>query len=55
EMLDGVAEYADVVLDGGKCEYSLESTIVSLSGEPKILRQGAFGREKIEEVIGRCG
>lgn len=46
---------ADAVIDGGKCEYSLESTLLSLVGEPRILRQGSFPREKIEEVIGPCG
>ena len=53
--IDGVAEYADAVIDGGRCECSLESTIVSVcSGRPRILRQGAFPRDRIEEVIGIC-
>ena len=53
--LDSLQSIADAVIDGGRCEYSLESTILSLVGEPKILRRGSFPREKIEEVIGKCG
>ena len=49
-----LALLADFVIDGGECEYSFESTIVSLVGKPRILRQGAFPREKIEEAIGKC-
>ncbi len=53
--LSPVLEIADIVLDGGMCEYGLESTIVSLVGErPKILRQGAFPKEIVEEVLGKC-
>ncbi len=50
-----VLDIADMVIDGGECEFGLESTIVSLVGErPKILRQGAFPRELVEEVLGQC-
>lgn len=50
-----VLDIADMVIDGGECEYGLESTIVSLVGErPKILRQGSFPRELVEEVLGKC-
>lgn len=42
------------VLDGGKCEVGLESTIVSCLGEtPEILRPGGLSREQIEEGLGR--
>ena len=52
--LKTLAGLADFVIDGGECEFSFESTILSLVGSPRILRQGAFPREKIEEVIGKC-
>jgi L-threonylcarbamoyladenylate synthase len=40
---------ADIVVDGGQCEYGLESTIVSLVGDkPKILRAGSFPVELVE-------
>lgn len=51
----GLSEIADVILENGACTYALESTIVSLVGvRPKILRQGALSRERIEEVVGIC-
>jgi L-threonylcarbamoyladenylate synthase len=53
--LSPVLDIADVILDGGFCEYGIESTIVSLVGEtPKILREGAISRETVEEVLGKC-
>ncbi len=53
--LSNVLDIADVIIDGGMCEYGLESTIVSLvSDVPKILRLGSFPKELIEEVLGKC-
>ena len=46
---------ADVVIDGGVCAYSVESTILSLTGEtPRLLRQGAIPAERIWEVLKQC-
>ncbi|OQY40769.1 MAG: threonylcarbamoyl-AMP synthase [Spirochaetaceae bacterium 4572_7] len=42
----------DLILDGGECSVGIESTIVSLLAEPKILRMGKITREEIEDVIG---
>jgi L-threonylcarbamoyladenylate synthase len=42
-----------VVLDGGSCRVGLESTIVSLVGEPLLLRPGGVSQQDIEAVIGR--
>lgn len=50
EDLDGKI---DMILDGGNCQYGIESTIVDLTGEiPMILRPGYITREMLEEVIG---
>lgn len=55
EQLSSVINIADIVVDGGQCEYGLESTIVSLVGDkPKILRAGSFPVELVEEVLGKC-
>lgn len=44
----------DAVIDGGSCEFGIESTVLSLAGEtPVILRPGAVTREMLSEVIGR--
>ncbi len=43
----------DVILDGGKCEVGLESTIVLATGDhPVILRPGAITQSDIERVTG---
>jgi len=43
----------DVVLDGGRCDLGIESTVVALDGEaPRLLRAGAVPRTAIEELIG---
>ena len=41
-----------LILDGGPCRYGVESTVLSLVGEPTILRPGAITREMLEAVIG---
>lgn len=46
---------ADVIIDGGVCAYSVESTIISLTGEtPKFLREGAISQERLLEVLEQC-
>ncbi|MBY6243761.1 L-threonylcarbamoyladenylate synthase [Methylosinus sp. Sm6] len=43
----------DLVLDGGRAERGLESTIVSFVGErPRLLRPGAVAREELEAALG---
>jgi L-threonylcarbamoyladenylate synthase len=49
ELLGDVVE---IVLDGGPCRVGLESTILSLVGEPVILRPGGLPREALEEALG---
>ena len=42
----------DAVVDGGRCPYGIESTVVALDGPPRLLRAGAIPRAEIEELIG---
>lgn len=42
----------DLILDGGPCKYGVESTVLSLIGEPTLLRPGAVTHEMLEAVIG---
>ncbi len=43
----------DVILDGGPCEFGIESTMVNLSqGTPSILRHGVITREMLEATLG---
>lgn len=44
----------DMIIDGGACEFGLESTIVDLSGEvPCLLRPGSITLEMLRDVLGR--
>jgi len=44
---------ADMVLDGGRCQVGLESTVLDLTGDrPAILRPGAVTEEEIVAQIG---
>ena len=44
----------NAIVDGGDCEYGVESTVITLAGEtPVILRPGAVTKEMIESVIGK--
>ena len=48
EDLNGRVEY---ILDGGKCEFKIESTIVYVKGENlKVLREGAIKKEELENI-----
>lgn len=52
---DAMEETGDKVaaaLDGGPCEVGLESTVVALLDEPRLLRPGSVTRAQIEAVIG---
>ena len=43
----------DAVLDGGDCEYGMESTIVDILSEPiRILRNGPITAKQIEQITG---
>ncbi len=43
----------DAVLDGGECNFGVESTVVTLATEiPRLLRPGAVTPEELREVLG---
>jgi L-threonylcarbamoyladenylate synthase len=43
----------DLVIDGGRCPGSRESTIVDMTGKiPVVLREGAISREELMQVCG---
>lgn len=44
----------DAIIDGGNCEFGVESTVITLATEtPTILRPGAVTKEMLEAVIGK--
>ncbi len=48
-------ELADFVLDGGPSRVGIESTVLSLAGEPALLRPGVISLPEIEALIGPVG
>lgn len=52
EVLNSRLEGYDALLDGGTVEKGIESTIVSVEGKPKILREGAIKSREILHLIG---
>jgi L-threonylcarbamoyladenylate synthase len=45
----------DFIVDGGRCRWGVESTVVDVSGEfPRILREGVVPRQEIEALCGYC-
>ena len=40
-----------LILDGGKCKIGIESTVVDLTNNPKILRPGIINKSKIEKAL----
>jgi L-threonylcarbamoyladenylate synthase len=47
-----LGERVDLILDGGRSEHGVESTIVLLAEKPVLLRYGAVAVEELEKVLG---
>lgn len=47
-----LGERVDLILDGGRTEFGVESTIVLLAEKPVVLRYGALTLEALEQVVG---
>ena len=44
-----------LILDGGRCDKGIESTVLDVTSEtPRILRAGSVTREDIIKIVGRC-
>lgn len=54
QVIAGLQGRIQAVLDGGVCQYGLESTIIDLTGEqPTIVRQGPVSAAQISAVLGK--
>src|SRR5919112_323109 len=53
QVLDSQLQGYDALLDGGTVKKGVESTIVSIEGKPKILREGAIKSMEISQIMGR--
>ena len=51
-VLDDLGGRIPLIIDGGPSKYGVESTVLSLVGEPTILRPGAITREMLAALIG---
>ena len=51
DVVDEFGKKIKLILDGGKCKVGLESTIIDLTGKPKILRQGSVTKKEISNVL----
>ncbi len=51
ETIENLNGRTDAIIDGGITSVGVESTIISLVGEPKILRQGAISENEILEAL----
>lgn len=52
-VIDDMMGKIDAIIDGGDCEFGVESTVITLAIDvPTILRPGAVTKEMIESVIG---
>lgn len=52
DIYDELANKMDYIIDGGKCEVGIESTVVRvIDGKVKILRPGKITKEDIDNVI----
>ena len=52
DATEETGDKAAASLDGGPCELGLESTVVALLDQPRLLRPGSVTRAQIEAVIG---
>ncbi|WP_172329289.1 L-threonylcarbamoyladenylate synthase [Mangrovicoccus sp. HB161399] len=51
-VLEGLDGRIAAVLDGGPCQVGVESTILDLTGPPRLLRAGGVPAEALEEALG---
>jgi L-threonylcarbamoyladenylate synthase len=51
DVVDEFGKKIKLILDGGKCKVGLESTIIDVTGKPKILRQGSITKQEITNVL----
>ena len=51
DVVDEFGSKIKFILDGGKCQIGLESTIIDLTGKPALLRPGSITVEKIQKIL----
>lgn len=51
-VMDGLGGRIAAILDGGACTVGVESTILDITGNPRLLRPGGLPAERIEAALG---
>jgi L-threonylcarbamoyladenylate synthase len=51
-VLAGLDGRIEAVLDGGACAVGVESTILDLTGAPRLLRPGGLALDRLEAILG---
>lgn len=52
-VIDDLQGKVEAIIDGGNCEYGVESTVITLvTDTPKLLRPGGITLEQLQQVIG---
>ena len=51
DVFDEFKKKIQLIVDGGKCKIGIESTVIDLTGFPKILRPGIIDKNTIEKIL----
>ena len=51
DVFDEFKKKIQLIIDGGKCKIGIESTVIDLTGFPKILRPGIIDKNLIEKIL----
>ncbi len=51
DVIDEFGNKIKFILDGGRCKFGLESTIISLENNPEVLRLGAIDKKKLKKYL----
>ena len=49
DVFDEFKKKIQLIIDGGKCKIGIESTVIDLTGFPKILRPGIIDKNKLKK------
>ena len=51
DVYDEFKKKLKLIINGGECEIGIESTVIDLTGFPKILRPGTIAKHTIEKIL----
>jgi len=51
DVFDDFKKKLKIIINGGKSKFGIESTVVDLTGAPKILRPGIISAEEIKKIL----